>query len=1176
MPSPWRGWTGCFSGLRFRVLLLVLLVILPSLGLVLFATWHERQDDLREARLRAVRTARLASSDYRHAVADAHMYLAALSQTPKLYSDDAETLGNILSGEFKTHQYSALAFINPEGGVIASARPAPQAVNFSGQPLLQQVVSTRDFTVSGFQANPLSGGTGVLFAYPATGPDGELYGVLVASLDLDRLSELSASLWHAPYWTITVYDRDLVVIGTYPEDRNRIGKRDEANMVGRAILSGEAVYTGEAMGPDGTEILSAVVPVGSGPERGLYLSVSIPTSIAYIRADRTMYLGLIVLALVAAGLFLVGFLGTRTLVLRPIRSLLKTTGRMAAGDLSARTELRHGAGELGQLAAAYDGMAEALEERQAAIERSAEMLRAAREELDSVVQTVQDGILVVGRNGRLIMSNAGAERMLGLSAEEILCSEFGAPAWDLGTVDGKPLTEQERPFLIVRSTGKPVHGREMSVARPDGSRVALLVSAAPLNDQHGQLAAVVMSISDITSLKLAEAETRRRTTELEALTSVLSAATRSLEVESMLREALAACAGAINADQAGVLLPEMSGEYGAYRAISWKAGTEQVGAATLRLGAQPDILRLVESGEPLVVEDVAAAYSGEGLKLAQEWETGSALIVPLLLEDRPMGVLGFSTAKPRKYSPQQVSLAWAMAAHLAVVIGNLRSHAAVQTAKREWEKTFDSMSDAVLIISPNLQVLRANLALSQLVNRPFGEIVGRCLNEVLPCSAECAPVCPVTGCLQKKRPCSLEWERPMFGDRWLHARADPVLDAQGRPVSVVLTLQDVTEVHRAHQELESEYRKSEERYQELVQMAGKAGEAVVMLQSGENGPSAVFANQEWCRITGLTEETLRHVPFVDLFLPDCRQAVAAAVGRWLAGKDSPGLHEAMVLRKDSRAASVELNGSPSSYRGRPAAVCYIHDISLRKATEELKDELISLVSHELRTPLTVMVGGLQTLLQEEARISPVEARGLVVDALLEAEMMADLVGNLLEMSRAQADRLSLDAQPIGLETVARGVADKARKRYPSHVIGLQIEKGLPEVRADRVRVERALLNLVDNACKYSPPGSDVVVRMVQRDAYMQISVTDKGDGIPLEDQARLFNRFERLGVDRSKKVEGTGLGLLVCRRLVEAHGGQIWVESIPGKGSTFHFTLPLEQGKRGRQPVPNARSSRPR
>jgi signal transduction histidine kinase len=122
---------------------------------------------------------------------------------------------------------------------------------------------------------------------------------------------------------------------------------------------------------------------------------------------------------------------------------------------------------------------------------------------------------------------------------------------------------------------------------------------------------------------------------------------------------------------------------------------------------------------------------------------------------------------------------------------------------------------------------------------------------------------------------------------------------------------------------------------------------------------------------------------------------------------------------------------------------------------------------------------------------------------------------------------------------------------------IDFPKRLPPVRADQLRVERILYNLLENAVKYSPPGGEIRVFAKRERERLVIGVSDQGIGISLHDQAKLFGPFQRLEDSRLDGVKGAGLGLLVCRRLVEAHGGQIWVESEPGRGSTFFFTLPL-------------------
>lgn len=207
----------------------------------------------------------------------------------------------------------------------------------------------------------------------------------------------------------------------------------------------------------------------------------------------------------------------------------------------------------------------------------------------------------------------------------------------------------------------------------------------------------------------------------------------------------------------------------------------------------------------------------------------------------------------------------------------------------------------------------------------------------------------------------------------------------------------------------------------------------------------------------------------------------------------------------------------------------------------------------MKTPLTVIAGAISTALSKG--IEAEDARQLLGDAEWGAHKMADIVENLLELSRWQTQRLGLQRTCLDIrDTIARAIS--ASDKSAVHRFVPDVQAGLPKVQADKTRVERVLINLINNAIKYSPHGGEIRIAAKKEDVNLVLSVSDQGIGISKADQARLFQPFERVGVVDGVGIQGIGLGLVVCRRLVEAHGGRIWVESEPGKGSTFYFTLP--------------------
>lgn len=226
----------------------------------------------------------------------------------------------------------------------------------------------------------------------------------------------------------------------------------------------------------------------------------------------------------------------------------------------------------------------------------------------------------------------------------------------------------------------------------------------------------------------------------------------------------------------------------------------------------------------------------------------------------------------------------------------------------------------------------------------------------------------------------------------------------------------------------------------------------------------------------------------------------------------------------------------------------------RTKIDRMKDEFISLVSHELRTPLTVVIGSLRTALAEG--ISPDEAYELIENAAQGAESLEAILENMLELSRHQAGRLDLRNEPVSISDVTKSVIKRLKDQGAVQRFSTGFPSDLPVVEADPLRVERILYNLVENATKYSPEQSEIRVFARKEDEFVVTSVADQGAGISPEYQDKLFELFEQLETPLHR-TRGVGIGLVVCKRLVEAQGGWIKVDSELGQGSTFSFALPV-------------------
>jgi two-component system phosphate regulon sensor histidine kinase PhoR len=224
--------------------------------------------------------------------------------------------------------------------------------------------------------------------------------------------------------------------------------------------------------------------------------------------------------------------------------------------------------------------------------------------------------------------------------------------------------------------------------------------------------------------------------------------------------------------------------------------------------------------------------------------------------------------------------------------------------------------------------------------------------------------------------------------------------------------------------------------------------------------------------------------------------------------------------------------------------------------ETVRRDFISNISHELRTPLASLRALTETL-QEGALDDPPAARRFLERIETEVNALSQMVEELLELSRIESGRVPLKLGPTdALDMVSKSV-DRLRSQAERSGLKVAIDcaEDLPSVMADPSRLERVLVNLLHNAIKFTPTGGEIRVRAFPRSGMVVFLVQDTGVGIPADVLPRIFERFYK--ADRARSGSGTGLGLAIARHLVEAHGGQIWVESIEGKGSTFSFSIPI-------------------
>ena len=225
--------------------------------------------------------------------------------------------------------------------------------------------------------------------------------------------------------------------------------------------------------------------------------------------------------------------------------------------------------------------------------------------------------------------------------------------------------------------------------------------------------------------------------------------------------------------------------------------------------------------------------------------------------------------------------------------------------------------------------------------------------------------------------------------------------------------------------------------------------------------------------------------------------------------------------------------------------------------DAMKQEFVSAVSHELRTPLTAIRGSLEMLADGDAGELPLRARPVVEMATRGSERLSRLVNDIIDLERLESGTFSFHPALCDLYPLLVDATESLSPLIRDAGIHVAVSPVAAQVECDSDRVTQALVNLVGNALKFTAPGGTVTVAAATTDETVRVSVTDTGRGIPEDELAAIFERFHQVEPDQARQNPGTGLGLAITQRIVLGHGGKIWAESALGKGSTFHFTLPL-------------------
>jgi PAS domain S-box-containing protein len=1167
-------------GLRIRLMLLVGAAMVP---LMLLSTWfavREMEANTGQAQRQLQFAASLVAGNQDRVLESTRALLHAIAQMPGMDAPQPSACQPYFKAlRDRLPMYSNIGLLDLQGEALCHANGAPGSPSGADRDYFQNAVAQRRFTVGKVLRGRASGRLAIPVSLPLL-KDGRVAGVAFAALDLAYASSALGAVALPDGARVLVVDRDARVLMDYPPRADAPAGRPLANEGIAEMARQMRAGTGVARDKDGLErVFAAAVGHEHAGERYLSL-VSLPRAqVMHASVTRLrQQLALTALTLLA-GLIAAWWVGSR-MVMKPAKQILGTVRRLEQGSLEARVPLAGHATEFARIGAAFNHMAESLQQRQLDLQSELARSRGAYELLDTILNSMQEGLMAVDRDGRVLMHNRAAARICPLEGEMPAAADWPRH-FGMYLPDGRTLYEaQDMPFARAM---RGESGEALVLVRnaqvPEGR--LLRCSYQPLR-RGDALGTALVVFTDVTDLEQAESDVVLLRNAVARLNDIVLI-TEAQPIDApgprivFVNEAFERLTGYSAAEAIGNTPRMLQG-----------AGTDRATLDRIRSALQQgqpvreELLNYDKAGRPLWLEldivpladesgrsthliavqrDITARKQGEQALLASERalqdynrmlqhtaEAAQAITRHRRLEDTLQEVVD-----------QARAVIGAQAAVLSLTSGGDWAQAIMAKSLspryahwREWDEppTGEGIYQTVLENGRPLRLTQAQLT----AHPRWRDFSGHAQSHPPLRGLLAVPLVDgrgtVVGLLQlTDRDHGDFTERDEYVAIEL-AQLGSIAIENARLFEQIGELNAGLESRIA--ERTAELARQEKRFRALAEQAPE----IVWNVRADGG--VTYFNRRWYELVGGQAPDWLGEGWMSRVHPDDMQAVRE--GWALASRSlQPYSGTRRLLARDGswhttsyRAVPVlDQGGKLEFWVGIDADITELKAIeqALRDSNQELEAFSYS-VSHDLRAPLGAIDGFSKALAGRLEGVADDKARHYLARIQAGVTKMEQLIEALLGLSRVA--RAALSQGTVDLALIARETVEGLRVQDAQRDVRVRIDE--PLLAQGDARLLRVLMeNLLGNAWKFTSRTEDAAIEVGRDEADGAYYVRDNGAGFDMAYANKLFNVFQRLHTEA--EFPGTGIGLATVRRIVTRHQGAIWVESQPGRGTTFRFTL---------------------